>query len=514
MRDPAGMPDRYPGELLREPAFPSGSADRALAWCASLRANLAGPRLEATHELEFGRFAGSATGRAAQVLLVLTASLMVVLWPIDLLVLSHAPVELALLGAWRLAYAGIALGATRLVERRVDSGASPAPLVAATIMTLSGGTFAVLGRIVPLESPWIHTAVVAPAFTMFVLVPPLARLAMVVGTTGVTWAAIALTSAEAATYPHWVEAGGVALLSTSFSFAFGHVGWLGTRWYFVVRLERARAEAEQRRLEALVTQIERSHDLEALARGVAHEFNNLLHVILGSADLIERCTPRNANVPVESFEDIRSAVHRGAQVCRQMLAYAGESPLDLRTVDIDQLIPAHLRALSPALHGDLAITYQAHGAPLNVAADPGRLLDAVDRLVADALEAMGKRISAIRLRASRTVLSHGPAARERALGDLAPGPYALIEMSHEGNGLDTAARARLLDPLAVTGPSPRRLGLLAVAAIVRGHRGALVIDAAPGGGTRIRLFLPIIGHADAMTLPPGPGDAPAREGTP
>lgn len=258
-RDPASIRDRHPGGLLCDPGAPAllGDGARSLPWWAKLRANLAGPRLDPAHELEFARFAGSATGRAAQVLLVLTAALMVVLWPIDLLVLANAPVELALLGVWRLAYAGIAVGATRLVERRVHAGASPAAVVAGSIMTLAGGTFAVLGRIVPLESPWIHTAVVAPAFTMFVLVPPFARLAMVVGTTGVTWAAIALTSAQAAAYPHWIEAGGVALLSTSFSFAFGHVGWLGTRWYFVVRLERERAEAEQRRLEALVTQIER-----------------------------------------------------------------------------------------------------------------------------------------------------------------------------------------------------------------------------------------------------------------
>ena len=263
-----------------------------------------------------------------------------------------------------------------------------------------------------------------------------------------------------------------------------------------------------------MTQIERSHDLEALARGVAHEFNNLLHVILGSADLIERCMPRDANVPPEGFDDIRTAVHRGAQVCRQMLAYAGENPLDLRTVDLDELIPAHLRSLDPVLHGDVTIAYQAHGAPLNVAADPTRLLDAIDRLVADALEAMGKRVSAIRLRTSRTVLPPGAAARERALGDLAPGPYAVIEMVHDGNGLDTAARARLLDPLAVSGPSPRRLGLLAVAAIVRGHRGALVIDSASGGGTRIRLLLPIIGHAATMTLTATPCDPPPRESAP
>lgn len=518
LRDPAPGADRYEGELLRDPGPPPGlgaGGPAALAWWTRLRANLTGPRLDAAHELEYRRFAASASGRAAQVLLVLTGSLMVVLWPIDLWVLADAPVALVLLAAWRLVYAGVALGATRLVERRMIAGADPAPVVAASIMTLAGGTFAVLGRIVPLESPWIHTAVVAPAFTMFVLVAPLARFAMVVGTTGITWAAIALTSAQAAAYPHWIEAGGVALLSMSFSFAFGHVGWLGSRWYFVVRLERERAEAEQRRLEALVTQIERSHDLEALARGVAHEFNNLLHVILGSADLIERCMPAHANVPAEGFEDIRTAVHRGAQVCRQMLAYAGESPLDLRTVDVDQLIPAHLRALDPMLPGEVAVTYQQHGAPLEVAADPARLLDAIDRLVADALEAMGKRAGAIRLRGSRTVLPPGAAGRERALGDLAPGPYALIEMVHDGNGLDTAARARLLDPLAVSGPSPRRLGLLAVAAIVRGHRGALVIDSAHGGGTRIRLLLPIIGHAGAMTLAAAPGAAVAgREGAP
>lgn len=483
------MPDGAP-LMARE--LPSA----ARAWLIRLRTALAGPPLDPRAEAEHQLFAARITGSCGQVLLVLTASLMLLLWPIDLLVLGNMPFELALLGGWRIAYAAIALSTARVTVRRTAQGRSPTRLLGGAIVTLAGGTYAVLGRIVPLESPWIHTAVVVPAFTLFILVPPLERLALVASTVGATWGAVVLTSGQAAAYAHWVEVGGVALLSVSFSFAFGHVGWIGARWYFVVRSARERAEAEQRRLEALVAQIQGARDTEALARGVSHEFNNLLHVILGSIDLIERSLPHD--VPCrESFDDIRTAVQRGAQVCRQMSAYVGEAGLEVHTLDLAHVIRDQLPTISQTIPREVAFACEVPAEPLPIAGDPARLRGALDRLVCDALEAMRSTPKTIALEARRVVLSAELGEREPALLGLVPGPYAEIELRHSGESPRFDGQARWLDPVAVTGSTTRRLGLLVVVAIVRAHHGAILLDGAATTGTCIRVFLPLLSQAAA-----------------
>ena len=461
------------------------------AWLALLEPLLHGPRFDPAEQREFDLFASRATGRAGQVLLVLTASLMLLLWPIDLLVLGGSPSHMALLGVWRVIYAAIALGSARWTTQRLATNQGTAGILSGTVLVFAGGTYAVLGRIVPLESPWIHTAVVVPAFTMYVLLPPLPRLALVAATSTVTWSAIVLSANGVRVYTHWIETGGVALLTMSFSFVFGHVCWVGARWFFVMRRARDEAEAEQQRLEALVVQVERAHDLQALARGVAHEFNNLFHVILGAVDLADRDLPPGMPRP-ESFADVREAVHRGAQVCRQVLAHAGDPLLALEPLDLDELIPGHFQAIARGLPLDIRIEHERHGNPLVVVADPTRLLDALDRLVADALEGVDGPRGVIATKCDRLTLTDDVLDREPELMSLAPGPYAVVELAQHAAAVDPALRTRLLDPLAVSPPVPRRLGLLSAAAAVRAHRGQIVIDDHPQGGCRWRAFLPLI----------------------
>ncbi len=483
----------------------------ARAWLLRMRAALAGPSLTSAEEVELRLFVARISGSAGQVLLVLTGSLMLLLWPIDLLVLANMPFELALLGGWRIAYAVIALLAARGTLRLTAAGKSPMRLLGGTIVTFAGGTYAVLGRIVPLESPWIHTAVVVPAFTLFILVPPRERLGLVTTTVAVPWGAVVLTSAGAFAYTHWIEVGGVALLSASFSFAFGHVVWIGSRWYFVVRSARERAEAEQHRLEALVAQIQSARDTEALARGVSHEFNNLLHVILGSIDLIDRNVA--PDVPYrECIDDIRTAVHRGAQVCRQMSAYVGEAALDVHTLDLGHLLRDHLPTLTQSIPREVSFTCDVPADPLPVAGDPSRLRGAVERLVSEALDAMRSEPKCMVIEARRVTLSADPRHREPALLGLLPGPYAEMELRHSGPSPRVEGRMQWLDPTAIPGSTARRLGLLVAVAVIRAHHGAILLDGSAVSGTCIRVLLPLLTPVETPVRATLPATVGPREG--
>jgi PAS domain S-box-containing protein len=263
------------------------------------------------------------------------------------------------------------------------------------------------------------------------------------------------------------------------------------------------AETERLRREEWARQTGRFESLGVLAGGIAHDFNNLLTPILGEASLAILDLPE-ASSARGRLERIRAAAQRGAALTSEMLHYAGMGPLERRSVDLSDLVDGMRDRLEGAAMGRVRLRFELAARPPAVEGDPARLAHALRNLMTNAAEASPE--------GGDVVVRTGTFDLDRAalsrcfLGQLLPeGCYVALEVVDSGAGMDAETRARLFDPFFSTKYTGRGLGLAAVLGIVRGHRGAVEVEAADGRGTCVRLLLPAASEARARAAAPEAG---------
>ncbi len=267
------------------------------------------------------------------------------------------------------------------------------------------------------------------------------------------------------------------------------------------------AEAEREKLRLKMLEAQKLESLGVLAGGIAHDFNNLLTVILANATFVRA----DSAVDDERLAHIESAARRAADLCRQMLAYAGKGSFVVEQIDLGALVrdTAQLIRVSISKKARLELEL-APGLPA-VQGDVSQLRQVVMNLVINASEALGDGAGDIRLvtRAARP----DPAAGGMSHAfDLPPGDCVCLEIADTGHGMSPATLARIFDPFFTTKFAGRGLGLAAVLGIVRAHNGALTVQSTPGHGSRFRLFLPA-SRQPAKPTPAAPApETPARNG--
>ena len=275
----------------------------------------------------------------------------------------------------------------------------------------------------------------------------------------------------------------------------------------ITSLKAAETEREKLRLKMLDSQ--KLESLGVLAGGIAHDFNNLLTVILANATLArdEAETPASRT---NRLGDIETAARRAADLCRQMLAYAGRGNFVVEHTDLGKLVrdTSHLLHVSISKKAHLELTL-APGLPA-IEADVSQIQQVVMNLVINASDALGDTAGKISL---VTRLGRPQATPTGAIHsfDLPEGPCVCLEVHDTGQGMTPATLARVFDPFFTTKFAGRGLGLAAVLGIVRAHHGALAVESTPGRGSCFRLFLPAASAArgataavPAVPLPPRP----------
>ncbi|MEM7202180.1 MAG: ATP-binding protein [Planctomycetota bacterium] len=255
--------------------------------------------------------------------------------------------------------------------------------------------------------------------------------------------------------------------------------------------QRRIAERERRALETKVLEAQKLESLGVLAGGIAHDFNNLLVGILGNAALALEEIPTESPVH-EWIGDIKLAADRAAGLCRHLLAYSGQGRLDTAPLDLNQVVRemGPLLGVSHSKQASFELQLEEH-VPL-VEADAVQIQQIVMNLLTNASEALGDTSGSVTLRTG-TVRCGVDDVGTPQVGELRDGTeYVFFEVSDTGVGMDTATRQRIFDPFYTTKFTGRGLGLAAVQGIVRGHRGAVQIESAPGAGTTIRVLLPSV----------------------
>jgi len=295
-----------------------------------------------------------------------------------------------------------------------------------------------------------------------------------------------------------VDSGRMQIYETGVRRAEGTLLWLEHR---IVRLDerhalvmirdmtaRHRAQHERARIEERMVQVQKTESLGVLARGLAHDCNNILTAILGNVDVVMREQP--APAVREAVECIRLAIIRASNLTRQMLSYAGQGTFSFDTVDLNTLLKDLVNLMRRSITSQTEIVVDfADSVPL-VEADATQIWQVVMNLLINASDAITTTSGTITLTTSHATPAAAELESYLATVPLQPGDYALIEVRDNGHGMDKRTIERIYDPFFTTKSMGRGLGLSACLGIVRGHNGGISVESKSGKGTCFRILLP------------------------
>ncbi|MBI4027396.1 MAG: CHASE domain-containing protein [Verrucomicrobia bacterium] len=258
---------------------------------------------------------------------------------------------------------------------------------------------------------------------------------------------------------------------------------------------------DRRKTEEAMRHVQKLESLGVLAGGIAHDFNNLLAVILGNADLALNDSSLNASTR-NYLEQVESASHRGAELCRQMLAYSGKGRFVIQRVNLNTLVREMTHLLEVSISKKAVLKYHFADNLPSVEVDATQIRQVIMNLVVNASDAIGEKSGVITIttgamRADRAYLNEIFLAPELPEGD-----YAYIEVADTGCGMDAETRSRIFDPFFTTKFTGRGLGLAAVLGIARGHGGVIKVYSEPGRGSTFKFLLPCAPAGEEKTAGP------------
>ena len=254
-------------------------------------------------------------------------------------------------------------------------------------------------------------------------------------------------------------------------------------------IERKRNDEALHRMEERLSQIQKLESLGALAGGIAHDFNNLLTVTLGHTELAMAELPPDSPALLH-LQRILKSTQRAADLSHQMLAYSGNQPLALETLDLSRLVRELSRVLEVSISRKARLKFRLDPRLPLVLGDSAQLSQAVRNMVLNASEAIGDQEGTITL-TTRTYPCDRTLLEAVQFDCILPeGDYVCVEVADTGCGMDRQTLARAFDPFFTTKFLGRGLGLAVVQGIARGHRGAVLAESQPGEGTTLRLLLP------------------------
>ena len=241
---------------------------------------------------------------------------------------------------------------------------------------------------------------------------------------------------------------------------------------------------ESRRLEDYIRENQSLEALGKLTGGVAHDFNNMLMIIMGNTEMLLEEEPR-ADVR-ELLELIQNAARNGAELTSRLLSFARQQPLAPQCLDIRNRITQAAKLIRHALADNITLELDIADTPLNAEVDPSQFDNALVNLAVNARDAMpdGGKVS---LEARATSVEAG-----RLDGILDPGEYVVISLADTGTGMEPEVASRVFEPFFTTKPigDGTGLGLSMVFGFAKQSGGHVFIDSTPGEGTRIDIYLP------------------------
>ncbi|MCK6523506.1 PAS domain S-box protein [Myxococcota bacterium] len=256
------------------------------------------------------------------------------------------------------------------------------------------------------------------------------------------------------------------------------------------------AEEAARRRDAQLQQAQRLESLGVMAGGLAHDFNNLIAVVLAGLELVSRQVTDRPTA-LRQLGRMRAAMERSAQLVAQLLAFGRRQVTQRQPLDLNQLIEDRLDLLRGTIPADISVELSL-GSSWAILADPTQLEQALMNLVVNALDAMpgGGRLEICT--ADRSL-----APIEAAALRVEPGDYVSLTVRDTGTGMSDEVRERIFDPFFTTKPMGQGtgLGLPSTYGIITAHGGAVTVDTTLGLGSAFELLLPVSAAVPELAPP-------------
>jgi PAS domain S-box-containing protein len=246
--------------------------------------------------------------------------------------------------------------------------------------------------------------------------------------------------------------------------------------------------SERQKLEEQLRQSQKLESVGQLAGGVAHDFNNMLGVILGRTQMALAKVP--ADQPLHAgLLEIHKAAERSAELTRQLLAFARKQVIAPRIIDLDETLAGMLKMLRRLIGEDIELFWEPGGNRLQVNMDPSQVDQILVNLCVNARDGIGGQ-GKIFIATQRVALNETNPGDH---GDCPPGEYVLLSIADNGRGMDKKVLARIFEPFFTTKGVGRGtgLGLATVYGIVKQNKGFISVRSELGKGTKFELYLPL-----------------------
>ena len=252
--------------------------------------------------------------------------------------------------------------------------------------------------------------------------------------------------------------------------------------------ERKGAEQEREKLQAQLNQAQKMESVGRLAGGVAHDFNNMLGVILGYTEMaLDQVDP--SSPLYQDLHEIYKAGSRSADITQQLLAFARKQTIQPKILDLNVAIESMLKMLQRLMGEDIDLAWVPGLSLGNIKMDPSQL----DQLLAnlcvnsrDAIQGVGK----VTVETGMVTFDEEYCASHEGS---TPGVFILLTVSDNGCGMDKEILHKIFEPFFTTKEAGKGtgLGLATVYGIVRQNNGFINVYSEPGDGTTVNIYLPV-----------------------